>query len=942
MLAVSFRKYQEDLLSSFELLRAKGIKKYHFVAPPGSGKTLLGLEMMLRMNVAAAVFSPTSAIQAQWIEYCRDFGVGLEASSDPDSEARLLSLTYQSVSIKERGSTELHPNAQKLLEIIKKRPLLIFDECHHLTKEWARILKEAAHDGDNYLIGLTATPPLDKEAQAQETYYELLGPVSAEVTLPPVIKEGYLAPFQDLVYLVSPTDTELELLSRKLQPYKDLMQALRSQNYILPIQFRAEQRLENFRTTRNTIWTYEELWQKKPELCQALVRFVIKYGTELPLSVIPSPEMEEEPDFRDILLVLQDYIYEYLRPLSRESTDTVQKEKAELLIKQCSAALEALGYRMGSRKIHKGQDTVQRLLGKSRGKILAVKPILIQELRLLGEDFRCLILCDYESDKDNDGTGAIELLEFLTEDPETDTCNPILLTGKTILVDDDILEEFLDGARAFIKERGLEIQLTQHKRLGFYEIASPSSLWSTQVYVPLISTMLERGITRTLVSTKSMLGEGWNSIRLNTLIDLTVVSSFAFVNQMRGRTLRLDPQRPLKTANNWDLVTVFPDNEQGYYDLERLTRKYSRFYGLSPQGSIERGIGHLHPMLEGHTPDKLYVKRNDINAQMIKRATERLSVYKKWKVGSPYKNRLLQILDIEDDDLHEEEGSIAPAKALQSFLLAGKILYGINQGLKKICLYIFLSMPFLLIFSDREPFMFQLLIMAFKALLIAGGFAITFRVSTTLKKLIGGILILPGLKRLQKREKILESFCRLIIECACECGLLSEQYRQEKIHICKHPNGIIRISSGNAELSAFVSKALKEFLGPPARQKYCLISRRLLSYKEVQQLWEPLLRKVHIFGKKRHKALHRQNIQNFYSDQLGPVGDEKNKLCAFPVPEAFSKRRKDAELFTRLFRKKISPVLLVGARQSELQERLRPFRYKKALPYTVKHRELWT
>lgn len=54
--------------------------------------------------------------------------------------------------------------------------------------------------------------------------------------------------------------------------------------------------------------------------------------------------------------------------------------------------------------------------------------------------------------------------------------------------------------------------------------------WNTTVYVGLVSLMLEYGITRCLISTRSLLGEGWNSERLNTLIDLTVVTRYACVH----------------------------------------------------------------------------------------------------------------------------------------------------------------------------------------------------------------------------------------------------------------------------------------------------------------------------------------------------------------------------------------------------------------------------
>ncbi|MEK6248422.1 MAG: DEAD/DEAH box helicase family protein, partial [Planctomycetales bacterium] len=47
----------------------KGKQRLHVVAPPGSGKTVLGLYLWAEcIKVPALVLSPNSAIQSQWAE----------------------------------------------------------------------------------------------------------------------------------------------------------------------------------------------------------------------------------------------------------------------------------------------------------------------------------------------------------------------------------------------------------------------------------------------------------------------------------------------------------------------------------------------------------------------------------------------------------------------------------------------------------------------------------------------------------------------------------------------------------------------------------------------------------------------------------------------------------------------------------------------------------
>lgn len=77
------------------------------VAPPGSGKTLIGLEIARRIGKPAVTFSPTTTIQEQWKDKVRLFvpADGPEAddlvdrhvSAEPERLGELSSLTYQSL-----------------------------------------------------------------------------------------------------------------------------------------------------------------------------------------------------------------------------------------------------------------------------------------------------------------------------------------------------------------------------------------------------------------------------------------------------------------------------------------------------------------------------------------------------------------------------------------------------------------------------------------------------------------------------------------------------------------------------------------------------------------------------------------------------------------------------------------------------------------------------
>ena len=105
------RPAQVDAVKIAQAQLAKGKRRIHIVAPPGSGKTVLGLYLWSEcVQQPAVVLSPNSAIQAQWADKIELFSVPPTeqslVSTSPERPGLLTSLTYQSVTLPERGNTE--------------------------------------------------------------------------------------------------------------------------------------------------------------------------------------------------------------------------------------------------------------------------------------------------------------------------------------------------------------------------------------------------------------------------------------------------------------------------------------------------------------------------------------------------------------------------------------------------------------------------------------------------------------------------------------------------------------------------------------------------------------------------------------------------------------------------------------------------------------------
>jgi superfamily II DNA or RNA helicase len=297
---LAFRKYQIRVLETFDSLRLKQ-NKFHLVAPPGAGKTILGIEMVKRLGARAVVFSPTSTIQAQWRDKCRLFctdkskeTVLNSVSLDSRDLREIDTLTYQVLSTAtdekefqdklaidcwkedllhrqklDAGAVEnrvksmaesspgnyrkemaryreqvrkkmlrdplfdakdlLHPNARELISSLvgTGTRIVVLDECHHLLDYWAIIIRELIKRiGDCYVIGLTATPPYSAEEKELENYLGLVGQVDFEVPTPALVKNGDLAPYQDLVRFVQCTEKELAFLERQQGVFNDITLSL--------------------------------------------------------------------------------------------------------------------------------------------------------------------------------------------------------------------------------------------------------------------------------------------------------------------------------------------------------------------------------------------------------------------------------------------------------------------------------------------------------------------------------------------------------------------------------------------------------------------------------------------------------------------------------------------------------------------------------------------
>lgn len=183
----SWWKYQQRGLD--ELQEHLTDKHLHVIAPPGSGKTVLGLEVAIRINKPTLILSPTIAIRNQWIQrFCELF---LQTAKTPDWISRdirnprfMTVVTYQglhaacnNLRIEEEdteneeepdenrngGGKTVNVNLDNIVSGLQSQHIktIVVDEAHHLRNEWCHTLIKVKEKLDPVIVGLTATPPYD-------------------------------------------------------------------------------------------------------------------------------------------------------------------------------------------------------------------------------------------------------------------------------------------------------------------------------------------------------------------------------------------------------------------------------------------------------------------------------------------------------------------------------------------------------------------------------------------------------------------------------------------------------------------------------------------------------------------------------------------------------------------------------------------------------------
>lgn len=629
-----FRDYQLRVLNNADKYLLD--RKINIVASPGSGKTILGLELIRKLNSTTIILSPTTTIKYQWGDRFKESFLPYNENIDDYfsydlHEITLInSITYQALhSIMNKTSVEedektIDYSDIDVFRLIKKYNVktICLDEAHHLQNEWQKSLEKFIEQlgKDVSIIALTATPPYDAKKSEWDRYEKVCGPIDEEIFVPELVKEGTLCPHQDFIYFNYPSNEETKIFKEYKENVLNAISELRK----LSIYDKVNEYI-NTLYKENDEKIYEDI---KPIIANLIVLKSLNYDINKKIvnkltvnHALPNPNIS-----------YYEVAYQYL--LNAEILNVEEKNLILKILKKTSTLEKGLvNFKLSERHKHK--------LVCSIGKLKSIVEITKHESNNLGNDLRLLILTDFIKKESlntifiNDNPLNISvttIFEVLCKD------NPnykIGVLSGTLIILPTICKKYLSD---------YNIKVAQIKDSNFSEFNF--SKIKNKDKVDIVSKLFKEGIINIIIGTKALLGEGWDSPCINTLILASFVGSFMLSNQMRGRAIRKDSNNPNKVANIWHLATlepeyIFEDNvfksltiktQTDYkkinsFDYETLERRFDCFVGPNYEtGEIESGIDRLTIIKPPFNKEGI----EEINNKMLDISSKRNYFKDKW------------------------------------------------------------------------------------------------------------------------------------------------------------------------------------------------------------------------------------------------------------------------------------------------------------------------
>ena len=868
-----WRTYQERVLAALD--ESLDDNRLHVVAAPGSGKTVLGLEVLRRLDKPGLILAPTLTIRDQWVDRLVNLFLPPPpnrpdwVSNDIRAPGFLTVATYQALHAAYTGCEDREENeaadregddapeeqacpepvrnhAERTRALLQHRSIgtVVVDECHHLRTEWWRTLNLLCKDlPQATIVALTATPPFDVTPFEWERYKALCGPVDAEVPVPELVLAGDLCPHQDYIWFSTPSGDEAARIRGFRDSVAKFVDALsRSADFVAA--------LEHHPWVADPESHIEQILDE-PEYFSSILVFLNAVRHRIPgpaLKVLGVPGRRlPSLNLEWIEVLLTGCLY-------RDADNFAQAKPA---LESAERDLRRIGAIERRQVLLRATREIEKALTYSISKLDSIVSIVKLESQALGPDLRMVVLTDYiraadlpqapDDIKPLTRLGVAPIFEKIRREGSA-WIRLAALSGSLAVIPQGA-QAALAQAAADIGIAAERIHLTPLPHDPAYlrvEIAGaePSAV------VQAMTRLFTAGEITVLVGTKSLLGEGWDAPAMNALVLASFVGSYMLSNQMRGRAIRTQAGNPEKTANIWHLVCVEPDSPMPGTDLDTLVRRFKAFVGVAlNEPVIESGIERMAFGPAPYSRERVEA----INRMMAARARDRASLKQAWQ----------QALQREGAGVGTVEELRAPVASLpQGFVFANTIAALLWEAL-------FLGGFVAAHFADQLS---NLRTSSLGEFVMLMGFAL----------LAGAVIAAPRLLKALwlclkhgSIESSIQQVGRAVLKTLAHMGVVRAPEGQLRVVARKGREGTVycALEGGSAYERTAYLEALREVLDPIGNPRYLLRRRTFLGF----------LRRTDYHA----------------------------------VPSAIGARREFAEYFARMWRWHVGPAELIYARTAE-------------------------
>lgn len=828
----NWRSYQAKVLDNLD--EHLDNRHLHLVAPPGSGKTVLGLEVMLRLKGPTFILAPTIAIRNQWVERFVELFLQTEAqpdwiSTDIRKPAFMTITTYQGLHSIFRKTDELDEeeadelddqtdNGEVNIESDKTQAIarlkgigfktFILDEAHHLRTAWWQSTIDFRNQLVNpAVVALTATPPYDVNISEWQRYIKLCGPIDAEINVPELVRESELCPHQDFIYTSVPSIDE----SKPIIKFRDEVvsfekEIIHNQSFIQLIEGHP--------------------WLKSPEdyVEEMLSNHAYLSSLVIYLKASDSSTWQQilqiiDTKVRDVPSLNLEWLEEMLTGVLFHDEHMDSKDP---VLKVLHKHLSQIGAIERRKVLLNSTPSINRALVNSSSKLTSVQTIVSFEEKGLGKNLRLVILADYirmpdlpkssDDEKPLVRLGVIPIFEKIRRELG-ESVRLGVLTGSIVILPTSSLTLLAKCA----EKQGLVFQTNTLAHDPNYSVIELTAA-SRQKMVSVMTEVFSLGGIQVLVGTTALLGEGWDAPSINALIIASYVGTFMLSNQMRGRAIRTEMDNPLKTANIWHLVCVDPLEDSGGYDFESLTRRFRSLNGLSASSEeIKTGIGRMNLTSPPYTLESIDTQ----NKEMFKRSKKRKELYNRWKAAV--------VKDGEKrEELNMNEESV-PRPFIFMNTLKAVMFIGLLTGIQMFSKV--MNLPY--IHNDKAEVLVRL------------GLAL----------LLSIIVVMPFFYKVIKiyfRNLSVESSMgqmgHVVYNTLYHIGLIQTELADIRIHSERDQLGIVTcwLENGSTHEQKVFLKALQEIVDPVENPRYLLYrrsSKRLITRYDYHTIPEEIARK---------------------------------------------------------------------------------------------------